>query len=183
MKAFMLIYFVRHGETAANREGRIQGQSLDEPLTEAGVRQVESILPLLPGDFDLLFSSPLKRAKQSAEIIAKHTGKEIIFCKEIMEQDFGEFSGKFWTETPFLRRDLEKFFAYPFETAEGESLADFRKRINLFLYYVRGTYPSKVALVIAHGGVIHSMHRMYPQKEFYEDRNASIHDFNLSQLA
>ena len=50
----MLIYFVRHGETAANREGRIQGQSLDEPLTETGIRQVESILPLLPENFDLL---------------------------------------------------------------------------------------------------------------------------------
>lgn len=102
----MLIYFVRHGETTANKEGRIQGQSLDEPLTEAGIRQVENILPLLPTDFDLLFSSPLKRAKQSAEIIAKHTGKEIIFSKEIMEQDFGEFSGKYWAETPFLRRNL-----------------------------------------------------------------------------
>ena len=108
---------------------------------------------------------------------------KIIFRKEIMEQGFGEFSGKFWTETPFLRRDLEKFFAYPFETAGGESLADFRKRITLFLHYVKEAYPGKVALVIAHGGVIRSMHRMYPQKEFYEDRNASIHDFNLSQLA
>ena len=72
----MLIYFVRHGETAANREGRIEGQSLDESLTEAGSRQIESVLPLLPGDFDLLFSSPLKRATQSAEIIAKYTEKK-----------------------------------------------------------------------------------------------------------
>lgn len=175
----MLIYFVRHGETAANKEGRIQGQSLDEPLTEVGIKQVEGLLPLLPKSFDLLFSSPLTRAKQSAEIIAKHTGKEIIFRREITEQDFGEFSGKFWTETPFLRRDLDKFFAYPFETVGGESLADFRKRINSFLDYIRKTYETKVALVVAHGGVIHSMHRMYSQKEFYEDRNASVHDFKL----
>lgn len=174
----MIIYFVRHGETNANSEGKIQGQVIDEGLNENGVKQVRDILPDLP-DFDLLFSSPLRRAKQSAEIISQHTGKNIIFRKDIMERDFGSFSGKLWSETPLKKIDITNLISYPLEEIGGESFVNFRERIRSFLNYLKKEYSNKTLLVVAHGGVIIAVHDMYPKKEILEGHNASIHEFEI----
>jgi len=67
----MKIFFVRHGETDANAKKIMMGQRIDEPLNEFGRRQAEELASLLPNSFDIIFSSPLKRTAQTAEIISK----------------------------------------------------------------------------------------------------------------
>ncbi len=104
------------------------------PLTETGVQQARTLIPNLPDDFDIVFSSSMKRTIQTTEIITE--GKwDIKYIDEIREQDFGDFSGKHWKETGLLKEDgsknLKALFDYPYENINGESKKNFRKGLNL----------------------------------------------------
>src|SRR3546814_12032313 len=72
-----IIYLLRHGETTWNRAGRLQGQ-LDAPLTRLGLVQIDAVgralAGLLNGSRFRLVASPLGRPRQSAAIVAEHTG-------------------------------------------------------------------------------------------------------------
>ena len=73
----MKLLFIRHGQTEPNRQGRMQGQEVNEPLNETGIAQVEDAVQHLPQSIDVILSSPLKRAFQSAEIINKKFNKKL----------------------------------------------------------------------------------------------------------
>ena len=93
----MKIYIIRHGETKLNAEGIIQGW-LDEPLNDNGIKLAEITGRAMKGiRFDYCFSSPLIRAKQTAEIVLKESGNSttpIYFDDRLKELHFGELEGK-----------------------------------------------------------------------------------------
>lgn len=78
----MKIYIIRHGETSANKEGRLQGWS-DDPLNEFGIELAEQTGKGMKGIlFDAAFSSPLIRARETAEIVLRESGNEGVPIKE-----------------------------------------------------------------------------------------------------
>ena len=80
-----MIYFVRHGETDYNLEGIVQGQ-LDIPLNKKGIHQANEIKNKLKDlDIDIIFSSPLLRAKQTAEIINENLNVKIKYDERLKE--------------------------------------------------------------------------------------------------
>ena len=101
-------YFVRHGETDWNRQGRFQGIE-NIPLNETGLMQAENCgkgFKQCGISFDYIVSSPLDRAKVTAERIAEYVGMNITdvhIDKRLIERDFGEISGR-------KREDREKMF-------------------------------------------------------------------------
>src|SRR5665647_97279 len=90
----MKIYIVRHGETDSNKARKAQGQRINEFLNSEGVRQTEELTSNIDKDFDVIFTSPLKRAAQTAEILAKEIKAPVIVREEIIERDYGNLSGK-----------------------------------------------------------------------------------------
>lgn len=94
----MNIYLLRHGETDWNKDGRIQGHT-DIPLNQKGriqVAQAAEVLAALPFDIDSIYSSPLKRAYESAEIAAdrlSYDKKRIVVEPMLIERCFGEAEG------------------------------------------------------------------------------------------
>jgi len=90
----MRICIVRHGETDWNKLGKLQGRE-DIPLNETGVRQAERCgLALRKGKWGAVFSSPLSRARQTADIIAGITGiGEVYEDDDLIERDYGKASG------------------------------------------------------------------------------------------
>ena len=89
----MLLYVVRHGVTAWNRLRKVQGRA-DIPLAEEGVRLAEKTGEALRNvPFDLCFSSPLKRAVQTAEYILGDRKIPVITDERIQEIDFGVLEG------------------------------------------------------------------------------------------
>lgn len=94
----MNIYLLRHGETDWNKDGRIQGHT-DIPLNQKGraqIGQAAEVLAGLPFGIDSIYSSPLKRAYESAEIVAdrlSYDKKEIIVEPMLIERCFGEAEG------------------------------------------------------------------------------------------
>lgn len=141
-----MIYFVRHGQTEWNRLGRMQGH-IDIELNEEGKKQAQIVKEKLSGvKFDKVFSSPLKRAVETAQIIS---GQDIVIDDRLIERFNGELEGK-------LKEEIEVYpdFNDPNDTRFGiESLDVFRGRINNFLDEITKNYKNKNILVTTHAGV------------------------------
>ena len=96
----MRCILVRHAESTANRDARVQGQ-VDYPLSEAGYRQAEALHArfraqgLVPTH---LYASPLTRAFETARVVARSWSLPIEPWKELQEYDVGVFSGLTWDE-------------------------------------------------------------------------------------
>ena len=89
----MKIFVTRHGQTEWNALGKIQGRK-DIELNEIGREQAEMTRKKLMNEkIDLIISSSLKRAKETAEIINKEFNVEILEDKRLVERGFGDFEG------------------------------------------------------------------------------------------
>jgi probable phosphoglycerate mutase len=156
----MRIFFVRHGETVWNREGRLQGQA-DSPLTLRGVQ-----LSLAYGDFLKgalaatspdrvgLFMSPLGRTRQTASLLADALGLPLAsFAVDplLAEHDVGVLEGLDWQEIE-ARHGLTRDAWRRWETRApgGESRLDVLRRAERWLGEAR---PHDVAVLVSHGGV------------------------------
>ena len=109
--------FLRHGRSLADDEGKHEGL-YDSPLTEIGIRQAKNIAEILKSyDFDLIISSPLKRALQTAEIISKTLNIEIEVNDLFKERDNGILAGLTFEEAeikypePKIKVFIETFLA------------------------------------------------------------------------
>ena len=97
----MIFYLVRHGQTDWNNEKRMQGH-MDIPMNEEGIRQINELAEGLIKEgiiFNRLISSPLDRARKSAEIIVEKTGFKdgILFDDDFIERSCGILEGEVWT--------------------------------------------------------------------------------------
>ena len=87
----MELILIRHGESVANREGRIQGQA-DYPLSQEGAEQAERLAQWLAAEpIDCIYSSDLSRAYETALAIAKHHGLEVARTKRCAGSEDGPF--------------------------------------------------------------------------------------------
>ena len=113
----MTIYLVRHGETDWNKQNRLQGIE-DIELNETGLKQsADCALAFKRLSIDCVLSSPLKRAKKTAEIIAGHLGiAPVIVEPDLTERDFGRLSGMTPAERQAIMDSEEETFAEPLET-------------------------------------------------------------------
>ena len=98
----MLFYLVRHGQTDWNRAGKIQGTT-DIPLNETGPEQLATVLKERSGypaktRIDAVYASPLARAFQTAEILAKEEKLPLRRLTGLRERDFGCWEGKSWQQ-------------------------------------------------------------------------------------
>ena len=90
----MKIYVIRHGQTNWNIEGRIQGKT-DIELNTEGTKQALKIKSIIKDyNIDLIISSPLKRARKTAEIINEALNCPIIFDKSLEERGYGIIEGQ-----------------------------------------------------------------------------------------
>jgi len=156
---------MRHGQTIYQKEGWNINYKPDEnpniTLTEEGVKMVEEAAEKLKDmtaqvdkEIDLIFSSPFKRTRQTAEIVIKTIGpaKEIHFDERLVDIDLGIFMGR-------SSEDSRKFYidgsgSFDRKPEGGESWNDIRKRIQSFLEEVENKYNGKNILIISHADPI-----------------------------
>ena len=141
-----MIYIVRHGQTEYNVVGRYGGR-IDVPLNENGINQAYELRDVLKNiKFDFVFSSPLKRALETAKIICNN---DIIKDDRLIERNNGDLEGK-------LKTEIDEFpdFNNPNETRYNiENIVDFRNRIYDFFNEIKNQYRGKNVLVVTHAGV------------------------------
>ena len=156
----MKLFLVRHGETDWNIERRLQGQ-VDIQLNEFGRKlAVKTGMELSNISFDVCFTSPLKRAKETAELILDGKAVPIIDDERIIEMAFADWEGKHCSKERWEVPDsFQKFFDDPanFEPApEGESFEQVKERTGRFLewLYVQKEYESSNVLITTHGAAL-----------------------------
>lgn len=154
---------MRHGETDWNKERRLQGRS-DIPLNSCGIAMAETAsegMKEIP--FDLAFTSPLTRAKQTAKILCQNRGIPVIEDERVIELSFGEEEGSYIEE---VRKDptncLYSFLCSPSDYKPGTSAESFEQlllRCESFLenaiFPLQDQYEH--ILVVAHGAFIRGM--------------------------
>ncbi len=144
------IGFVRHGVTAWNKEGRAQGSS-DIPLDEEGIEMAEHVAKRIAEEqWDIIYTSPLIRAKKTAEIIAK--SKPAI--KLLEDNRLREFGGGQIEGTTEVER-LEKWGSTWREMELGvEPNEDIISRGMAFVEDMKANHAGQRVLVVSHGGFI-----------------------------
>lgn len=169
----MYLYVIRHGETYWNKERKMQGH-LGSDLNEKGVRLAKVTADGLKGvPFDLCITSPLVRARHTAEIIMGDRNKPIIDEPRLKELNFGIWEGRCVApgkmEIPV--EDFRRFRTDPFAYQPpegGETVQELIDRTNAFFDELISTpeYQDKTILISVHGGVVRAfLNRLYENPE------------------
>jgi broad specificity phosphatase PhoE len=149
--------FLRHGESIGNVEARWQGQS-DYALTEKGRLQARALAERWQAEgvkFNLVISSPLVRAKETAETIASHLGVKVQFDPIWMERNIGEMEGLTAEE---VRRRPQPPYSTPYDSIGGGGEGDWA----LFLRAGQALHdllqrPAGSYLIVSHGGLLNQL--------------------------
>lgn len=145
----MELVVVRHGQTDWNITKKVQGQ-VDIPLNDTGIKQANDLKKSLKNEnFDIIHSSPLIRAKQTAQLICEN--KDIVYEDRLKERNFGEFEG-----LRIDQFDADSFWSYKknYVYNKAENIRTFFNRINNYIMDIEEKYKDKKLLIVAHTGTI-----------------------------
>jgi len=151
---------VRHGNIEYNNIQRFAG-FIDLELTEEGLKQVEKLRDRLEKEaIDAIYSSDLKRAFMTAEVIASRHKVEIVSCYELREVNYGDVDGFTFEEIkqryPKLAEEIADFspeLSFP----SGDSLKGFIDRTLTFLDRLKEHSQEQTVLIVSHGGAIRAL--------------------------
>jgi len=176
---------VRHGETAWNRDTRIQGHT-DIDLNEHGRWQAARLgLALREEPIAAIYSSDLKRARDTAQAVADHHGLPIHTHIGLRERGFGRFEGHTWdelalrypTETLAWRKRMPDF-APP----GGETLEQLRDRVVMAVDELARQHLGEQILLVAHGGVLDVIYRAATRLALQAPRTWQLANTGVNRL-
>ncbi len=150
-------YMFRHGETDYNVAGRWQGRGVDYPLNQNGVSQAEQLIEKLQGlGIEIIYSSPLKRALQTAQIAGSGIGAEVKILDDLAECALGVVEGMLKTEISVKYPELwqtwyEETDATDTRWPGGESKKEIQQRM-FKAFETMLSYPENVIGVATHSG-------------------------------
>ena len=148
------LILARHGETDWAHEGRIQGHAQIE-LNQAGINQATRLANSLRFiKIDRIYSSDLRRALQTAQIVSDEKKIPVEGLVSLRERDYGWRQGKTWSEAYLEGAIVPAAETYSFALPDGEVPEHFRKRIVDQLALIAAENSDKVSLVITHAGAI-----------------------------
>jgi broad specificity phosphatase PhoE len=155
------IYLIRHGATALNRcvPYRLQGRQSDPPLDPVGIAQARAaarVLERVRPRLAAVYTSPLRRATATAQLVAEPLGVEPVPVAELTEADVGRWEGRTWEEIAASEPDeYRRFMADPGTVPypSGESFRDVQRRALPALLRLAKRHPGQAIGVIGHNVV------------------------------
>jgi probable phosphoglycerate mutase len=149
------LLLVRHGETDWNRDRRFQGHA-DQPLNDAGREQARALADELAGErIDVVYTSDLVRARETAEIVAARLGAEVLVRSELREIDVGEWEGLSWPEIEERHPEgARSWHEHGHGWTSGETYDQLGERIIKALQQIAADHPAQRVLVVGHGGTV-----------------------------
>ncbi len=187
----MRLLLIRHAESVGNREMRLQGRR-EFPLTERGRRQADELAAALSrAQVKAVYSSPIRRAVDTAEAIAAPIGLTVRVQTALEEYDFGEMSGLTWPEIQKRRpqlieqllSDSPDYPAYPGEEGRDK----FRERVCVALWGIADRHAEDEAVaVVTHAGpiavfLLDILQRGYQRPIPFTLENASITTMEIAE--
>ena len=167
-----VLFLVRHGETVDNARQIMQGQT-QGCLNEKGREQARVVAERLATEpVDAIVASDLRRAIQTAEMIAEPHGLPVVTTPLLRERDWGGFTGRF---IPELKGEV-----WPDDIESEEALLS---RARTFLIYITATYPGKRVVAVGHGifnKAILAVYAQCPMREVQRMMNAEVRILTVS---
>lgn len=181
------LILTRHGETDWNKAGKLAG-STDEPeLTDLGKEQSKTLaIKLATLNIEIIYCSKLKRAIQTARIIANQLKRPLVFTEGLNERSWGIYestdSRKFFERLG--KMDIKRRFNY--KPKGGESWRQFEKRLLVTIEKIVEQNESRIVLIVTHGGVVRALIpvlKKVPREESFENKiaNNSITIFKMNE--
>lgn len=174
----MHIYVARHGQTQWNRENKVCGRT-DQPLTEVGLEQAQLLARRTENlKIDVILSSPMLRARQTAEPAAELHGLEVLVDDRLIEQNYGIYEGVSRQDPGFLANKRHFAVRYP----QGESMMDVAYRVYGLLEEIKANYAGKNVLLVCHGGICRVIRTYFEDMTNeayfgYSEENAAVRDY------
>jgi broad specificity phosphatase PhoE len=159
MRVVTTILLARHAESDWNVENRFQGH-VDRPLTPLGREQAERLADdLADAPLEAVYTSPLRRARETAEVVALRHGLDPITVADLREIDVGGWAG-------LSRAEVESRFPDAFRAwvgggegwENGESYPQMAARVLAAVQRIATEHPDGRILVVSHGGPIRAVH-------------------------
>lgn len=174
------LFLVRHGQTDWNAQNRIQGRA-DIPLNSTGVMQAEALCKKVHEQamhFDAIYSSPLLRTSETAQIIAGDDAN-VLYDARLLERDVGDFEGKptgelFNHSIDFLDPKLN---AGDFGV---EPILEFQDRIRSFIRDLRQKYPQDAQILcVTSNGFMKRFAKIIGQTNIPDFKNGEIYECEI----
>ena len=154
------LLLVRHGDTELNSARRFQGHS-DVELSATGYGQAERLRDRLVAEgIDVIYSSDLKRALTTAELISSRHGLSPIACPELREINYGKMERLTFDEIKSLYPEVAELFAdrsLELQFPDGESVDELKQRLTEFLARLIQHAAERTILVVSHSGPLRLM--------------------------
>ena len=187
----MKLIFIRHGQTDWNLQGKIQG-SYDSNLNEAGINQamkLSEVLLNLNYSFSRIYTSPQKRALQTAKILSEYSNIDYCAIDDLKEINMGEWEGLSWKEVeenyPVEYREWYLNRRYT-KTPEGESYQDMLERVLKAIHKIINENNEDV-VIVSHSAVIMCLQCYVTNTPFndmlkFKTKNANITEIDSNSF-
>jgi broad specificity phosphatase PhoE len=178
------LFLIRHARSTWNAEGRMQGQA-DPPLDEAGREQARALVAQLqPETFHAIYSSPLARARETAEIIAAPRGLAIRFDDRLKERHLGEWTGLTGDEVNERFPDRVNGNWRVGGPPGGENNAALIARASAAFADIFAAHPEEAVAVVSHGSLLttyvgHLLGVPHERHVIFSFPNASVARFKV----
>ncbi len=144
-----MLFVVRHGKTDWNNRKKTMGR-MDLPLCSEGILESQELRDKLKNNkIDLIISSPLTRAKETAKIINENKNVEIVYDDRLLERNMANLEGRAYLE------DNDRLWDININTDDYyiETMEEFKDRVFGFMDDISKSYSNKDVLLVTHGGV------------------------------
>ena len=155
------IIFLRHGQAKNNTERVLSGRTPGVPLTDKGITQAQQTAELLEHmNISAIYSSPIQRAKHTAEIVGEHNSIDVQIDDRLIELDMGKFTGVPYDEIFSSHGNVFlKFYNGELEIAHNgvETFADVKKRVTSIVDEIIEKHPDQTVVLVTHMDPIKAM--------------------------
>ena len=155
------IIFLRHGQAKNNTERILAGRTEGVPLTDTGIEQAEHTSQLVEHmNISAIYSSPIERAKHTAEIVGKHNSLDVTIDDRLIELDMGKFTGMPYDAIFNDHGNVfMKFYNGELEIAHNgvETFSEVKKRVLGIVDHVIEKHPDENVLLVTHMDPIKAM--------------------------
>lgn len=173
----MNLYVIRHGQTNMGKNKIIATE--EEPLNSNGIKQAVNIeKELRKLNIDLVYCSPIERAKHTLKLLNLDKSIPVIIEERIKERDMGIYEN-----VSFDDLDWESFWGYNSDLKynEMESMKSVYKRVSVFLDELKLKQPNKNILLVTHGGIARAIYWYFNgiDNSIFECENCKIYKYSI----